>query len=120
LSHFRLPNYNDLSNKMVTKKTLRTCKNGHQYYKSSDCPTCPICEEAKKPNDGFLSLLYAPARRALENADIRTLKQLSAHSEQEILKLHGIGKTAIPVLKKLLRKQDLHLKIDKDTALNSV
>ena len=47
-------------------KTLRTCKNGHQYYKSSDCFTCPVCEAQRKSNDGFLSLLSAPARRALE------------------------------------------------------
>lgn len=89
---------------MVTKKTLRTCINGHQYFKSSDCPTCPTCEEAKRPNDGFLSLLYAPARRALENADIKTLKQLSKFSEKDLLKLHGIGKTAIPILKSELNK----------------
>jgi len=95
---------------METKKTLRTCKNGHQYYKSSDCPTCPICEEAKKPKDGFLSLLHAPARRALENADIKTLKQLSRFSEKDILKLHGIGKTAIPLLKNELNKIGLTFK----------
>ena len=91
----------------MTKKTLRTCKNGHQYYKSSDCPTCPSCEEGKRPNDGFLSLLYAPARRALENAGIKTLKQLSKYSEEETLRLHGIGKTAIPVLKKALEEEGL-------------
>jgi predicted RecB family nuclease len=89
---------------MVTKKTLRTCINGHQYYKTSDCPTCPTCEEAKRPNDGFLSLLNAPARQALENADIKTLKQLSKFSEKDILKLHGIGKTSIPLLKSELNK----------------
>lgn len=92
---------------MATKKTLRTCKNGHQYYKSSDCPTCPKCEEAKCPIDDFLSLLYAPARRALENANIGSLKQLSKFSEKEILKLHGIGKTAIPILKSELNKSGL-------------
>jgi len=92
---------------MVTKKTLRTCKNGHQYYKSGDCPTCPTCEEAKRPNNGFLSLLYAPARRALENADIKTLIQLSKFSEKDILKLHGIRKTAIPILKRELNNAGL-------------
>lgn len=81
------------------KKTLRTCTNGHSYYKSSDCPVCPVCEEAKKPGEGFLSLLSAPARRALEHAGISTLAQLAAYSERDILKLHGIGKTTIPVLK---------------------
>jgi predicted RecB family nuclease len=89
------------------KNTLRTCKNGHQYYKSSDCPTCPACEEAPRPKDGFLSLLAAPARRALENANITTLNQLSKYSEHDILKLHGIGKTAMPVLKRELEKAEL-------------
>lgn len=95
---------------MAAKKTLRTCKKGHQYFKSSDCPTCPECEEAKRPKSGFLSLLYAPARRALESANIMTLKQLSEYSEHDIIKLHGIGKTAIPILKKELRKAGLKFK----------
>ena len=82
------------------KKTLRSCKNGHRYYKSSDCPTCPPCEEAKKPKDDFLSLFYAPARRALGNAGIKTVEQLSAWSERDLLKFHGLGKSAIPVLKR--------------------
>jgi predicted RecB family nuclease len=63
-------------------KTLRKCSNGHSYYKSSDCPVCPICEQQKKPKDGFLSLLGAPARRALENKGIATLQQLSQFSEK--------------------------------------
>ncbi len=89
---------------MTTKKTLRTCKNGHQYYKSSDCPTCPICEENRRPKDGFLSLLAAPARRALENKGIKTIEQLSKFSEEEILELHGIGKSSIRKLKKVLKE----------------
>lgn len=32
---------------MVAKKTLRTCKKGHRYYKSSDCPVCPACEKER-------------------------------------------------------------------------
>jgi predicted RecB family nuclease len=92
---------------MKPKKTLRTCKNGHTYYKSSNCTTCPNCEKAKRSNDGFLSLLYAPARRALENAGIKTLKQLSRFSEKDVLKLHGIGKTVLPILKSELNKSGL-------------
>ncbi len=41
---------------MVTEKTLRTCEQGHEYYKSSDCPTCPVCEK-RETKEGFLSLL---------------------------------------------------------------
>ena len=95
---------------MTTKGTLRTCKNGHPYYKSSDCPACPVCEAAKKPEHGFLSLLSAPARRALENAGISTLKKLAAHTKKDILKLHGMGKASIPVLEKALAEKGLVFK----------
>jgi len=43
----------------VRKQTLRTCPQGHQYYKSTDCPSCPICEDARKAKDQFLSKLSA-------------------------------------------------------------
>ncbi len=49
---------------MISNKTLKKCKQGHQFYKNSDCPTCPICEAERKPKDGFLSSLAALARRA--------------------------------------------------------
>ena len=98
---------------MSIPKTLRTCPMGHSYYKSSDCPTCPVCEEEKKPKDGFLSLLAAPARRALENNGIRTLKQLSKLSEEEILRLHGMGKASLPKLKAALAEKGLLLKLNK-------
>jgi predicted RecB family nuclease len=94
----------------TTKKTLRTCPKGHQYYKSSDCPTCPICENEKKPQEGFLSLISAPARRALQGKGINTLKQLSKFTEKEILALHGIGPTAIPKLKDALQVDGLGFK----------
>ncbi|MBK8380736.1 MAG: hypothetical protein IPL16_02355 [Ignavibacteria bacterium] len=102
---------------MESKKNLRTCKKGHQYYKSSDCPVCPICGKNDKPEVGFLSLISAPARRALENKNIKTLKQLSKYSVRDILELHGIGKTTIPVLKMNLKMPDLHLKTDNETLL---
>jgi predicted RecB family nuclease len=90
---------------METKR--KTCKNGHIFYKSSDCPTCPICEEERKPKDNFLSLLAAPARRALENNGIKTLEQLSAYHEKEVLGFHGMGKSTIPKLEKLLSDRGL-------------
>ena len=57
---------------MTTKGRLKTCKKGHQFYKSSDCPTCPVCEEERKPKDSFLALIGSPARRALERENIKT------------------------------------------------
>ena len=94
----------------VTKKQLKTCPEGHQFFKSSDCPTCPVCEAARKPKDSFLTLLAAPARRALENNGIKTLKQLAAYSEAEILKLHGMGPGSMPKLRAALEAAGLSFK----------
>jgi hypothetical protein len=88
-------------------KTLRTCSRGHKYYKSSACPTCPMCERLRKPKEGFLSMLSAPARRALENQGIKTLRQLSKFSEEEILELHGMGPSSIPKLRRALKAKGL-------------
>jgi len=95
------------------KGELRTCSKGHKYYKSSDCPTCPVCEEERKPKDSFLSLLVAPARRALENKGIKSLKELSTYCEAEILELHGMGKSSIPILKTALELEGLKFRTDK-------
>lgn len=96
--------------KAKTKKNYRICENGHSFLKSSDCPVCPICEKEKKPSNGFLSLLAAPARRALENKGIKTLQQLSKYSEAELLALHGFGKSSLPALKKALKEKGLSFK----------
>ncbi|MDI9342410.1 MAG: hypothetical protein QM534_17690 [Sediminibacterium sp.] len=90
----------------------RTCKNGHHYTKSSTCPVCPVCETKRKPENGFLSLVSAPARRALENAGITSLSLLSAYTETELLKLHGIGKTSIPKLRAALMENGLAFRPD--------
>src|SRR4026209_2000950 len=83
----------------MPEKRLKTCDKGHQFYKSSDGPTCPICAALDKPEGGFLSLLSAPARGALVHAGITTLAQLSLYSEREILKLHGVGPRSLPTLR---------------------
>jgi hypothetical protein len=91
-------------------ETLRTCKNGHQYYKSSDCPVCPYCEQQRRPVEVFLSSIAAPARRALENNNINALKKLSKYSEADILKLHGMGPGSIPTLRDTLKRAGLSFK----------
>lgn len=91
-------------------RNRRICENGHVYYKSSDCPVCPLCEKERAPTDGFLSKLGAPARRALEGAGITNLESLSKYSEKEILKLHGMGPSSIPKLKDALKKSGLNFK----------
>lgn len=91
---------------------LRTCPKGHKYYKSSDCPTCPHCEKGHKPQHGFLALLPAPARRALENKGINTLELLAAYSKKDIIALHGMGPSSIPKLQKALDAAGLDFKAD--------
>ncbi|MWB95336.1 hypothetical protein GON26_13285 [Flavobacterium sp. GA093] len=89
---------------------LRTCPKGHQYQKTSECPTCPICEQERKPKDGLLSLLPAPARRALESKGIKNTLDLSKYTKKEILELHGIGPSSIPKLLEELKKSGLAFK----------
>ncbi|WP_273208550.1 RNA polymerase alpha subunit C-terminal domain-containing protein [Runella zeae] len=95
---------------MTTKGTLKTCIKGHQFYKSSDCPSCPICEEERKPKNSFLSLIGAPARRALERENIKSLEDLTKWTEKEIINLHGMGPSTIPKLKKALSENGLSFK----------
>ena len=97
---------------MAREKTLRTCEKGHRYSKSSDCPTCPVCEQERKPVDSFLAQLSAPARRAFERSGIATPKQLSAFSEKEIRTLHGVGPSTIPILKQVLQSAGLDFKLE--------
>jgi predicted RecB family nuclease len=92
---------------MASPSDLRTCPNGHKYYKSTDCPTCPICEAERKPESGFLALLSAPARRAMENNGILTVTQLSKWTQKKVMKLHGVGPASLPVFKKVLEEQGL-------------
>jgi hypothetical protein len=96
--------------KSLTASSLRTCPNGHQYQKTSDCPTCPLCEEERKPTEGFLSVLAAPARHALENHGINSEKQLSRYSEAELLTWHGMGKSTLPKLRSALKAKGLSFK----------
>lgn len=91
---------------------LKICTKGHRYYKSSDCTVCPVCEQERKPNEGLLSLLNAPARRALENQGIKTVTQLSKFSETDILKLHGIGQASMPILHIILKAKGFSFKKD--------
>ncbi|MGM7722972.1 RNA polymerase alpha subunit C-terminal domain-containing protein [Metabacillus sp. Hm71] len=95
---------------MTNQKNLRICNKGHKYYKSTDCPSCPTCEQERKPDSGFLSKLSSPARNALIHEGITTLEKLSDYSEKEILKFHGIGPASLPTLKASLEEKELSFK----------
>ncbi len=65
---------------------------------------------AKKTIMTDLPKIGAPALRALANAKIKDVKALSKYSEKEILALHGIGPSAMPILKKALKSKGLSFK----------
>jgi len=54
-----------------------------------------------------LNKVAAPARRALEREGIDTLHKLSKYSEEELLKLHGMGPGSIPKLRSTLKEKGL-------------
>ncbi|MBD8070665.1 RNA polymerase alpha subunit C-terminal domain-containing protein [Bacillus sp. PS06] len=95
---------------MTAGKRLRICEKGHQYYKSSDCTSCPTCDKVNKPESGFLSKLSSPARNALLHEGIDSLQELSKFTEKEILKIHGIGPASIPTLRTSLEEEGLSFK----------
>ncbi len=94
----------------ATRKIKKTCKFGHTFYKSSDCPTCPTCEKLKEPASGFLALLSSPARNALLHHGIDTIQKLATYTEREILDLHGIGKASLPAFENRLKNKGWLLK----------
>lgn len=51
--------------------------------------------------------LSAPARRALAGAGIESVRQLAAHTEQEVLALHGLGQKAMAPLRAALTEAGL-------------
>ena len=60
------------------------------------------------PND--LPKLSAPAQRALASVNVKTLEDVSRHTEKEIAKLHGMGPTGIKALKIALAEKGLAFK----------
>lgn len=62
---------------------------------------------------GFPGGLSAPAQRALAGAGFTQIEQLADATETDILKLHGIGPSAMPLLREALAAKGLQFK---DTA----
>ncbi len=93
--------------KAMAKQKPTICRKGHSFYKRSGCLVCPVCEQENKPADGWMKGIAAPARRALEHAGIKTERELSKHSLEEVMALHGMGKASIPLLEKALAAKGL-------------
>lgn len=51
-----------------------------------------------------------PAARALANAGIQSLEDLSKHTEAEILALHGMGPKAMGILRGAMRENGINFK----------
>jgi hypothetical protein len=88
-------------------RVRRVCPNRHVFYKTPGCSSCPRCEVARKPADGVLAELAAPARRALEGAGLTTHAKLANKSEAFVSGLHGMGPNAIGKLRVSLKKAGL-------------
>ena len=84
----------------------RTCANGHTFDKTSDCPACPTCETGRPGTTPFPPI-GAPATRALENAGVQGLEELTGWSEREVLALHGMGPKAVGILRGRLADEGL-------------
>lgn len=54
--------------------------------------------------------LSRPAQRALVNNRILDAAALSRHSLREVLSFHGIGPSAVPILRRALRKSGLRFR----------
>ncbi|MBL8018652.1 MAG: hypothetical protein JNM27_03220 [Leptospirales bacterium] len=54
--------------------------------------------------------LAAPAQRALANAKIKSLKQLSRFTEEQVAGLHGMGPNALSRLKAQMKKNKIAFK----------
>ena len=69
-----------------------------------------LLEGQKSRSNDLPAKLGAPAERALANAGIKNLKQLTKFSETEIQHLHGIGPNALGKLRQALADQGLFFK----------
>ena len=97
----------------ATTRRMKICSRGHRFTKSSDCPVCPKCWSGyyREKNKGdFPDTLGGPALRALLNAKIFNLPQLAKHTEAEIMELHGMGPSSLPLLRSALKTKKLSFK----------
>ncbi len=66
-----------------------------------------MAQEHRPSEDDLPAKIGRPARQALEVAGYTRLSQLTAVSEKELLKLHGMGPKGIRILREALAAQGL-------------
>jgi DNA-directed RNA polymerase alpha subunit len=54
--------------------------------------------------------LSAPARRALINAKLTKIEHLKKLTEKQLMSLHGIGPSSLPIIKKVMKKYKVSFK----------
>jgi DNA-directed RNA polymerase alpha subunit len=54
--------------------------------------------------------LSAPARRALINAKLTKIEHLKKLTEKQLMSLHGIGPSSLPIIKKAMKKYKVSFK----------
>lgn len=91
----------DKLNEAAFKKLIRDAVALNQAKKSAS---------QKSETSNEFPKIGAPALRALARAGIKTLKQLTKHTEADIADLHGVGPKALGLLKKSLRSKGLTFK----------
>jgi hypothetical protein len=64
--------------------------------------------------------LSAPAQRALKNNGITTFKKLAKVSEEDLLKLHGMGPASLPMLRAALKAEGLVFRGGEKAAKSSI
>ena len=58
--------------------------------------------EVTHPNAAAFPRIGGPALRALANAGVRSLEELTTWREEDLLKLHGMGPKGIRILREAL------------------
>lgn len=64
-------------------------------------------ENLDKTKESDFPKISKPANRALQNAGIYRLEQLTGTTESDILKLHGMGPKGVRILKDALNEKGL-------------
>ena len=55
--------------------------------------------------------LSAPASRALLNANLTKIEHLKRITEKQLLSLHGMGPSSLPIIKKAMKKYKVNFKL---------
>jgi hypothetical protein len=90
-----------------SKDIIAWLKNDYGLGTHRDPSGTLLLEGRKNRSNELPAKLGAPAERALANAGIKNLKQLTKFTEAEIKELHGVGPNAVAKLRQALADSGL-------------